>query len=602
MNASLPPVEPIEQIEPTIRQQLSRRSAGRLPEGLLGEVTAALDAAAAPRAIAARPRFAWTAPRLAGTAVAVGFVVLFVAAIAIPGWRGGATSSGSDIAGYPAGRALTTAELAAVLAGPALPINTTLVATVTIQARNDACPMDRYPTMGVVEGMPSQVCVMGAAIARDTTALNVSGTYAFRSLAPGYLGFLGEVTPASTSRLAFGPTQDWPTGGGAFVVEGWLGATGLLVLCPENTPNPGDVLAPNSEDCPYADWLGDGQTAPGIEADYVTNANEAIRTYDPLSLRGNARHVEAGGARIIDSIDPAKPVHGTFVVRLVTEACAGDPPTSTRACGAWRVLAKVADISLPDPDSSTSPEPSTSAVPTPTSVADSPAPPASLSPAATQALTGLIGPNNKPLTSAQLAALVDADPNHLAGRIAIVNGPVPGGFACGPATANASTSPEECQLVTLTGQIAGDGIWAVSIGTDGSLTIVGKLISGPHGLTFSVADGIPMNGTTTGPLLIMDAWLGGGGLGDACDIVGQPCDKSSTLGSGPNGREYIAQDGAVTLFQPAGTPVGVATRGLFLVKPMSPTTATCPTVAPPSARRCDLRVTILARLEAAAAP
>ncbi len=63
--------------------------------------------------------------------------------------------------------------------------------------------------------------------------------------------------------------------------------------------------------------------------------------------------------RLIDSIDHAAPVHGTFVVRDVVGPCEGDPPQSSRGCDAWRVLAKIADITLPvatpAPSQSTSP-------------------------------------------------------------------------------------------------------------------------------------------------------------------------------------------------------------------------------------------------------
>ena len=111
------------------------------------------------------------------------------------------------------------------------------------------------------------------------------------------------------------------------------------------------MLAPDGEDCPYDDWLGEESTAPGIQADHVVIGG-IQPTYDPLSLRGNARHVEAGGMRLIDGIDPNAPVHGVFVVRSVTGPCAGDPPTSSRGCTAWRVLARVADVTSPGPSAS----------------------------------------------------------------------------------------------------------------------------------------------------------------------------------------------------------------------------------------------------------
>jgi hypothetical protein len=253
----------------------------------------------------------------------------------------------ASLAGYPAGRALTAVELAALMAGPALPTNTALVATVTIDPKTDVCPMNRYPTIGVVEGMGAQVCVMGAGVSTYLATPKAAGVFAFRYLGPGVLGLIGEITPAP-AQMAFRVADEWPLQGKTFLVDGWLGAEGLAVQC-IRAPTSSDVLLPDGEDCAYDDWLGDDSTAPGIQADHVYFAPSPLPSYDPLSLRGNARHVGAGGMRIIDSVDPAAPIHGVYVVRSVTEACPGDPPQSSRGCGAWRVLAKVADVSVPAP-------------------------------------------------------------------------------------------------------------------------------------------------------------------------------------------------------------------------------------------------------------
>ena len=344
MNGELPPVDP------RIREQLARRSAGRLPDGLVAEITAAIDTVSIerPRRMRSVGPTAWRAPQLAAAACVALVVVLGAALLVVPRFVTSPAGNGSYTA-------LTTSELASLLAAGTQPAtNTTLVATVTVDSRNDVCPMDRYPTLGVVEAMGSQVCVMGADtnsyLSTDrVNAAKVTGTFAFRYLAPGYLGLLGQLTLPATG-IAFGAAGDWPLQGGTFLVDGWLGTEELLESCVTTQPAQpaGDVLMPNGADCPYDDWLGTEATAPGLAADHVTTAS-AEPSHDPLALRGNARHVEAGGMRIIDSIDHSAPVHGVYVVRSVTVACPNASPIDSRGCGAWRVLARVSDTSLHAP-------------------------------------------------------------------------------------------------------------------------------------------------------------------------------------------------------------------------------------------------------------
>ena len=244
MNEQLPPVDR------DLRGQLSRRSAGRLPDDLLVATYARLDVARP------QPR-RWTGPRLnrltaAGAACAL-IVVLTAALVVVPRFQ--TAPATSALAGYPAERALTTAELAAVMAGPALATNTALVASVTVDVRYDVCPMDRYRTVGVIEGMHSQVCVMSGSDVQTEPARMI-GVFAFRYLAPGVLGLLGEITPASSAKAAFRVADDWPLQGKTFLVDGWLGAEGLLASC-VGPVQQGDVLAPYGDDCPYEDWLAD---------------------------------------------------------------------------------------------------------------------------------------------------------------------------------------------------------------------------------------------------------------------------------------------------------------------------------------------------------
>ncbi len=129
MNEQLPP------IDQDLRGQLARRSGSRLPEDLLAATYAGLDVARP------QPR-RWTGPRLnrlvAGAAACALIVILTAALVVVPRFQ--TAPAISALAGYPAERALTTAELAAVMAGPALATNTALVADGTIDVQERRLP------------------------------------------------------------------------------------------------------------------------------------------------------------------------------------------------------------------------------------------------------------------------------------------------------------------------------------------------------------------------------------------------------------------------------------------------------------------------------
>jgi hypothetical protein len=462
-----------------------------------------------------------------------------------------------SLAGYPAGRALTAAELAALMARPALPVDTALVASVTIDANTDVCPMDRYPTIGLVEGMGAEVCVMGAGVSTYLSTPKAAGVFAFRYLGPGVLGLIGEITPASSTNTAFRVADEWPLQGKTLLVDGWLGADGLLESC-ARAPTSGDVLLPDGEDCPYDDWLGDDSTASGIRADHEYSPPSPLPSYDPLSLRGNARHVEAGGMRIIDSVDHAAPVHGVYVVRSVTEGCPGDSPQSSRGCGAWRVLAKVAEVSVPAP-SGAPPEVATAAPTT--------APPAT--PLATS-LTGVIGTGNQPLTADELETLMVSQPDHLAGRIAIVEAPIPTQISC---TSDANGGG--CAVNTA--PLAGDGVWAVSIGTDGTLSLVGEVTVPSSSFVFTLDQVSAATNLKASDSLIVDGWLVehvptcdyGPPLPSAC---GPFSEIASTASDNSPASFYVQQGAFETFTGSAGdwTVEGPPVHGLFLVRVSNP--------------------------------
>jgi hypothetical protein len=497
MNEQLPP------IDARLREQLARRSGGRLPEGLLDEVASGLDAVPTSRP-SVSVSFARPAPRAAGALVALAAVVALLAAlVAVPALRTGPAFSGS----YPTDRALTTAELAALMAGPALATNTALVADVTIQPNPDVCPMDRYPTYGVVEGMRSQVCVMYQGLSSYRTTEPQSGVFAFRYLAPGVLGLIDEITPAS-SRLSFTVTEDWPLAGKAFVVDGWLGAVPTLASC-AYPPTTGDVLSPHGEDCPYDDWLGAESTAPSLEADY-NSFGGASASYDPLSLRGSARHVQAGGMRQIDGLDSdiktaaptVTPVHGQYIVRSAVGPCPGASPVSSVGCSYWLVLAKLADIALPSP--TPSPSPTLAASPTPAY------------------------PTERALTTSELGRLLDAGSLKQYDTV-VVDAEVtdPGGSCRTPygsygefAGSVAGIEPQVCVYVRVYGgattQIT-PGHLVLRMLDDRTLGYMGTVADGPRGLAYSTTDAWPDG------FFLVHGWL---------DTDAADCGQSSLPGHG----------------------------------------------------------------------
>jgi hypothetical protein len=516
MSEQLPPVDP------AIRHHLTRRSSGRCPDYIMAEVSAALDAVEMerPRRLRLGSSRGWPAPRLVAAAAVAFAIVLVGAVLWVPRILPAPAASSSN-------GVLSTAELASLLSGEALPANTTLAASVTIDARTDACPpMDRYPTIGVVEGMASQVCVMGDGAASYLNTPTVSGYFAFRYLAPGVLGLIGQLTPASAT-LGFHVAEDWPLAGKTFLVEGWLGAEELTASC-AFAPTFGDVLNPTGEDCPYADWLSDDPSAPGVRADYGYIAGSPAPSYDPLSLRGNARHVEAGGMRLIDSIDPAAPAYGVYVVRSVVEQCSGAPVTSSRGCGVWRVLARVAAITLHAP--TVSGAPGESSAPTEIPIV-TPAPAAIETPAEqptgplSPAPTGIIGAGNAPLTAAELETLMVTRPDRLAGRVAIVQAPIPTQIVCQSDAAGGGCVVDDQPL-------ASRGIWAIRVQPDGALTLLGQVTlpdSGGDVFTLDEAQARQLAGSP-GHLLIVDAWLGWE-ASLACDTPPYPSDSLCGAGA-----------------------------------------------------------------------
>jgi hypothetical protein len=560
-------------VDADIQAQLTRRSSGRPPEALAAEIAAALDRAGQSRssrlerldlAVPWPPRLEWTAQRLA----AVGLIIaLVLAAVAVgnvlPNVNAGPRTTPSGAGDTPSGpqfyQPLTTADLAAVMAGPAPQANAAIVAAVTIDAKTDVCPMDRYPTVGVVEGMGSQVCVMGGSVYAFLPEAKATGVFAFRYIGPGVLGLLGQITRPDGHYFAFGAGDRWPTTRETFLVDGWLGSS--PVPCPSSATDGfgiGDLLEPTTDSC-LTNWLGaDASATP------ATGASESF------GVAARSRYVSAEGARHFDSIFATVPVHGIFVVRAEMGPCPGASPIDSRGCMGWKVLAKVAGIVVPAPGTAATTAPVTT-------IEVGPASPIA-EPSSTVVPAGLIGSGGRALTATELAALIVADPNHLAGRSAVGMRVV----CDGTGSCDAEARPV-----------------ADLIQDDGSTVYLGPLDVRPDGtLVWTIPEAL---GTwQTRFFFVVEGWLGGAAE-DSCDVAGQPCYEVSWLGSSSGDRQLAAQPGSYSLY--GGGPVGGGPpiHGLFLVARTN-NAKTCGTDTPAPSGDCAAEVQIVARLETAAVP
>ncbi len=478
---------------------------------------------------------------------AVWQVLAKVADVSLPSAEPTSTSrpTVAPLTGYPTDRALAAAELADLMAGPALTTNTTFVATVTIDVRNDVCPMNRAPTIGVIEDMPSQVCAMdqGAGL-WQLKAQTLSGTYVFQYWAPGYLAALAEVTPASPSRLAFLGGETWPASG-SFLVESFLHRSNVVGNAPDACPG----QTPDQS----------GSVSCGVTS-LSDQAGDTGMDGIPVRMSPLVQAVAAG--------------RGVFLVTPDVSQCPS--PAATDGCRFWRIDARLDDDPFAAVAAPTETPPPTG---TPPATVPSPTPLAlPTTPAGAQPL-GLWGSGNRPFTVAELPQIWAADPNHLANRIVIVKGPVPSGISC-TATENGISTPGPCDPAVEMAQIAPEGYWAVKVGSNGKLTIVGQLALPSDG-GFSFTGGLD---TTTerlrdqGLVIVVDGWLAEVTY-DSCAHPETPppnnCQDSKITGIAPTDPSdlitpqvgaYQAFTGAVPDVAVSGPPV----RGFYLVLVESP--------------------------------
>ncbi len=103
---------------------------------------------------------------------------------------------------------------------------------------------------------------------------------------------------------------------------------------------------------------------------------------------------------------------------------------------------------------------------------------------------GLAGLRGRPLLVDEFTKAFLADRNHLAGRIAIIKGPIPSRYQCFYPGLESGASPGKCQLAIADGTAAPSGYWAVKVGADGVISpigqislVAGKFVVGPTALS-----------------------------------------------------------------------------------------------------------------------
>jgi hypothetical protein len=136
-----------------------------------------------------------------------------------------------------------------------------------------------------------------------------------------------------------------------------------------------------------------------------------------------------------------------------------------------------------------------------------------------------------------------ADPTGLAGRIAIVGGPIFVG-KCPTIVASAPSGPLCIDLTW----IAGDGYWAAQVGKDGRLSVVGEISVPQSGFIFKLDAAMAAWSKPAGTsLMIVDAWLD---WENDCDAPTDPPYGSAACGTSMLTAEKLTWTHMRTLLPP----------------------------------------------------
>ncbi|MDA8202588.1 MAG: hypothetical protein M0Z49_07495 [Chloroflexi bacterium] len=350
-----------DRFERDLRAVVRRHAPPEAPEALRAGVSAIAQPVRQPSPVArasgggARRRWLQPATGLAAAVVVALIGGLLVLARPAGGPAASAVPSGLASATGGGVRALSAAELGALLASPDGTAGRIVVADLALQAVSYSCLPPRAPATPAacqgwnIQGLP-RVFVWADTVSLQST----SGLFALRVQSSTFLDMLGQVTPGPDG-LAWTVAQASHGGWTLVVIDAWLGAVNEPLPCPSFAP-----ATPDPYGCGHAEWLADSPEEPTAQQ---------LQPTDSLRVGNGAYAAYAPDPSSADTEHPV-PQHAAYLVRLVPHSCVMDASTPLDACNFLTVVGRIEPTTtpataspLPSPMWSALPVPSASAVP-----------------------------------------------------------------------------------------------------------------------------------------------------------------------------------------------------------------------------------------------
>jgi hypothetical protein len=174
----------------------------------------------------------------------------------------------------------------------------------------------------------------------------------------------------------------------------------------------------------------------------------------------------------------------------------------------------------------------------------------------------IIGAGNLPMGWEELEMLMLASPDRLAGRVAILKSPIPSQITC-----QGDGGGGGCAVNTAS--LASGGDWAVYLGNDGRLSLLGPVARQSTGTFVFTLDTVAIGSRKQGDILLVDAWLLFAPPG--CDAAATPmpsaCNGSSLSPTNQDNQpdELPVQAGAYQAIT-GNAAYGPPVHGIFLTR------------------------------------
>ncbi len=291
-----------------LRAVVLRRVPSAAPETLRASVSA-IPQRGAPSASGTGIRRQWLQPATGLVAAVVVALIGGLLVLARPGVGPAASAVPSGLASPIAGglRALSTAELGAMLASPDGTAGRIVVADLRLTEVAMICPSPASGsntagcTSWRIDGLP------GVSLSTTNGSPGVtSGLFALRVASARQLDVLGAVTPGRDG-LTWTVAQASHGGWTLVVIDAWLGAVNEPLPCPPPIP----PITPGPYGCGHAEWLADSPGQPTAQqlqpTDSLRVGNGTYAAYAPDPSSADAEHVV--------------PQRAAYLVRLVPHSC-----------------------------------------------------------------------------------------------------------------------------------------------------------------------------------------------------------------------------------------------------------------------------------------